>query len=141
MKARAIQAAILLGQSASTVQAAPLQYLTGAGDKATPVVALTWGVLLVSVIVVPLIGMLLAGAIWRRRSIVVESTALEKDEGGQNWLWIAGPVILTSLLLGLANPLKNARLRAILHQTTQKSVRDGLDRNYRPPLGLLDSCQ
>jgi cytochrome c oxidase subunit 2 len=88
MKARAIQAAILLGQSASAVQAAPLQYLSGAGDKATPVVALTWGVLLVSVIVVLLIGMLLAGAIWRRRSIVVESTALEKDEGGQNWLWI-----------------------------------------------------
>ena len=30
---------------------APLQYLSGAGDKATPVVALTWGVLIISVVV------------------------------------------------------------------------------------------
>ena len=33
----------------TTAAAAPLQYLTGAGNKATPVVWLTWGVLLVSV--------------------------------------------------------------------------------------------
>src|SRR3954463_5712388 len=31
--------------------AVPLQYLTGAGEKAAPVVALTWGVLVISVIV------------------------------------------------------------------------------------------
>ena len=97
MKAPAIQAAILLGQSASAAQAAPLQYLSGAGDKATPVVALTWGVLLISVVVIFSLR-----CCWRPRSgagdpIVVESTALEKDEGGQNWLWIG--VGLSALVL------------------------------------------
>ena len=36
---------------AARADAAPLQYLTGAGDKATPVVALTWGVIAVSLVV------------------------------------------------------------------------------------------
>ena len=95
--AYAIQAATLLGLSATVAQAAPLQYLSGAGDKAAPVVFLTWGVLLVSVVVVVLIGFLLAAAIWRRRPIAVENTALERDEGGQNWLWIG--VGLSALVL------------------------------------------
>jgi cytochrome c oxidase subunit 2 len=97
MKLRAIQAAILLGLPAAAAQAAPLQYLTGAGDKAAPVVALTWGVLIVSIIVILLITFLLVGGIWRRRPVAVESTALEKDEGGQNWLWIG--VSLSALVL------------------------------------------
>jgi cytochrome c oxidase subunit 2 len=99
MKVREFDAAFLLGLSANTAHAAPLQYLSGAGEKAAPVVALTWGVLLVSFVVIVLIGILLVGAILRRRPIVVESTVLEKDEGGQNWLWIGTGITALVLLV------------------------------------------
>src|SRR5664279_3809490 len=102
MKVRAIYAAFLLGLSVAKAQAAPLQYLSGAGDKAAPVVALTWGVLLVSVVVILLICLLLAAAIWRRRPAGIESTALEKDERGQNWLWIGVSLSALGLLATVA---------------------------------------
>ena len=54
---------------ASYADAAPLQYLSGAGDKADPVVGLTWGVLAISVIVTILIATLLAGAIGTGRAM------------------------------------------------------------------------
>jgi cytochrome c oxidase subunit 2 len=82
-------------------QAAPLQYLTGAGDKATPVVWLTWGVLLISIAVIVIIGLLLAGAIWHRPGQAWTTggrTALLPHEGGLNWLWI-GVGISTLVLL------------------------------------------
>lgn len=88
-----------MGLSATVAQAAPLQYLSGTGEKTAPVVALTWGVLLVSFAVIVLIVMLLVGAIWRWRPIVVESTVLEKDEGGQNWLWIGTGITALVLLV------------------------------------------
>ena len=99
MKVRANLTAVLLGLSVITAGAAPLQYLSGASDKAAPVVALTWGVLLVSVVVIFLIGLLLVAAIWRRRPAAVESTALEKEEGGQNWLWIGASLSALALLV------------------------------------------
>jgi len=42
--------------------AAPLQYLTGAGEKAAPVVALTWGLIAISPGVIAIFTALLAGA-------------------------------------------------------------------------------
>jgi cytochrome c oxidase subunit 2 len=88
-----------------TAQAAPLQYLTGAGDKAAPVVWLTWGVLLISLAVIILIGLLLAGAIWHRPGqtwTVGAKTALLSHQGGLNWLWIgvgvSGLVLLFSVV-------------------------------------------
>jgi len=102
MTVRAYQAAIPLGLTATAAYGAPLQYLSGAGDKATPVVALTWGVLLVSIVVVLLIGLLLVAAIWRRRPAARDRTALEKDEGGHNWIWIgaslSGLVLLVTVV-------------------------------------------
>ncbi len=77
------------------VVAAPLHYLSGAGDKASPVVALTWGVLIVSVAVILIVAALLVAALYRRRPD--ESTALGRDEGGENWLWIG--VSLSGLVL------------------------------------------
>ena len=86
---------------ASRAQAAPLQYLTGAGDKAAPVVALTWGVLIISLAVILIIGLLLAGAIWRRPGqewVSGSRSALQGHTGGLSWIWI-GVGISTLVLL------------------------------------------
>lgn len=83
------------------VRAAPLQYLTGAGDKAAPVVSLTWGVIVISTIVMIVIAALLIGAIWHRPGVVMrpgEKSDVAPDSGGLSWLW-AGVGISTLALL------------------------------------------
>lgn len=78
-----------------------MQYLSGAGEKAAPVVWLTWGFLLVSIIVVVVIGALLAGGIWRRPGQdwhIGEKSALLPHAGGLNWLFI-GVGVSTLVLL------------------------------------------
>jgi len=99
---RAKIAAILLAVAASRAEAAPLQYLSGAGLKAAPVVALTWGVLIVSLAVIVIIAVLLSAAIWRRPSLRLELGGhgpVLPDAGGVNWLWIGvGLSALTMLL-------------------------------------------
>jgi cytochrome c oxidase subunit 2 len=70
--------------------AAPLQYLTGAGDKAAPVVSLTWGVTIISILVIVIIAALLGAAIWHRPHLVLrpgEKSQLGADSGGMAWLW------------------------------------------------------
>jgi cytochrome c oxidase subunit 2 len=99
---RAFQAAvILIGISLpDAVEAAPLQYLSGAGEKAAPVVWLTWGVLLISLAVVAIIALLLAGAIWHRPGLAWSAgnrIGLQSHEGGLNWIWIG--VGLSTLVL------------------------------------------
>jgi cytochrome c oxidase subunit 2 len=87
----------------------PLQYLSGAGDKATPVVWLTWGVLAVSVIVMLVIAALLAAAIWHRPGQAWrrgEKTALLPDTGGLNWLWIGGGISALVLLISVVWTIK-----------------------------------
>jgi len=93
----------LLGAAAA--QAAgfspPLQYLTGAGDKAAPVVALTWGVLIISVIVMLVITGLLAAAIWRRPGQTLAIGArgeVGEDSGGLAWLWTGVGISTLALL-------------------------------------------
>jgi len=71
--------------------AAPLQYLSGAGDKARPVVWLTWGLLIVSVLVVLVVASLLAGAIWHRPGeswVAGRKGNLLPDTSAAQWLWI-----------------------------------------------------
>ncbi len=68
----------------------PLHYLSGAGIKAAPVVPLTWGVLAVSVLVIVIVGVLLAGAIWHRPGLsfrLGDKAAIGPEEGGHSWLW------------------------------------------------------
>jgi cytochrome c oxidase subunit 2 len=95
------QFAILLGAlTPGAAEAAPLQYLSGAGDKAISLAPLTWGVLLISVTVIVVIVMLLAAAIWHRPGqnwTLGEKSALQSDQGGLNWLWIG--VGLSTLVL------------------------------------------
>jgi cytochrome c oxidase subunit 2 len=85
----------------TSAQAAPLQYLTGAGDKAVPVVFLTWGLLIIAATVIAIIGSLLGAAIWRRPGEQWSpgaKTQLGSHAGGLNWLWI-GVGISTLVLL------------------------------------------
>ena len=80
--------------------AAPLQYLSGAGQKAMPVVWLTWGLLAISIAVIIIISALLVGAIWHRPGLAWvqgEQTAILSHAGGLNWLWIG--VGLSALVL------------------------------------------
>lgn len=91
---------ILLALGAFPVSATPLDYLHGSGDKAMLVVPLTWGVMIISIAVIVIISLLVAGAIWRRPGIVSEPgarVALENAEGGMSWLWIG--VSLSTLVL------------------------------------------
>lgn len=100
---RAFQAAIPIFGTfifPSAALAVPLQYLSGAGQKAMPVVWLTWGVLLISIAVMIIIALLLAGAIWHRPGLSWspnEKLVLQSHQGGLNWLWIG--VGLSTLVL------------------------------------------
>jgi cytochrome c oxidase subunit II len=44
----------------------PLSYLSGYGTKATPVLALTWGLLVISIIVVVIVSVMVVWGVWRR---------------------------------------------------------------------------
>ena len=95
-----ILAFIFVLSSSAQASSAPLEYLTGAGDKAGPVVALTWGVIAISLGVIAVITALLVAGVWKnppRAMAVGEKTAIGPDEGGHNWLWIG--VGVSSLVL------------------------------------------
>ncbi len=84
-----------------SADAAPLNYLLGHGAKAYPVVALTWGVLLIAVAVIVIVSLLVAGAIWRRPGLAAAppGTRLElpRAHPGVLWIWIG--VGISSLVL------------------------------------------
>ncbi len=80
---------------------APLNYLFGYGDKAYPVVALTWGVTVIAAAVVAIVTLLVAGAIWRRPGLARQEPGTQVElrgpEGGAAWIWIG--VGISSLVL------------------------------------------
>jgi cytochrome c oxidase subunit 2 len=85
--------------------AAPLQYLSGAGDKTMPIVHLTWGVIIISLVVMAVISVLLASAIWHRPGLALrpgEKTALGGEVGGLNWLWLGVGISFLALLFTVA---------------------------------------
>ena len=85
----------------AVAHASPLQYLSGAGDKAVPVVWLTWGLLAISLAVIAVVSLLLVGAVWRRPGqnwTLGAQIALQPHQDGLNWLWI-GVGISTLVLL------------------------------------------
>lgn len=87
--------ALLAGAAlpASARAAAPLNYLVGFGDKANPVVALTWGVLVISVIVVAIISALVIWGVLKRRTnaALPENVPVEHRGSGLNWIgWGVG---------------------------------------------------
>ncbi|MGA9794463.1 MAG: cytochrome c oxidase subunit II [Rhizomicrobium sp.] len=80
---------------------APLNYLASYGDKADATVPLTWGVTIISIAVIVIISLLLAGAIWRRPGIAVPASGsridVEEKTTGLSWIWIG--VGISSLVL------------------------------------------
>ena len=101
----------------------PLEYLTGSGDKAGPVVALTWGVLAISLGVIIVITALLLGGVWKSPSRTVaigEKTAIGPEEGGLNWLWIG--VGVSSLVLLFAVVWTVVVLAKVIAPTTRPTV-------------------
>jgi cytochrome c oxidase subunit 2 len=116
-------AGAMLGLCCGAAQAAPLNYLLGHGDKAYPVVALTWGVLLIAVAVIAIISLLVAGAIWRRPGIGMQApgTRLELSgaEGGALWIWIG--VGVSSLVL-LASVVWTMRVLADVTSPSKRAA-------------------
>ena len=85
--------------------ATPLDYLHGNGDKAYPVVSLTWGVLIISIVVIAIISLLVAGAIWRRPGIAPapgQILRIEPHGSALSWLWIG--VGVSTLVLRFSMP-------------------------------------
>jgi cytochrome c oxidase subunit II len=84
---------------------APLNYLTGAGLRAYPVVWLTWGMLAISVIVVLVIAYLLVAGLTRRRPAVPPESAasppVRRPSSGLEWIYV-GVGVSTVVLLGSA---------------------------------------
>lgn len=92
--------ALLLGLS-SSVSAAPLQYLTGAGTKAAPVVVLTWAVLIVAISVVVIISSLVIVGYFRRPRVSVqpgERSDVGSGQTGLNWILIGVGISGVALL-------------------------------------------
>lgn len=94
--------ALICADAEAARAATPLDYLTGYGSKADPVVQLTWGVLLISIAVVVIITFLVIASVSRGRSQPLsepgQSLAVEREEGGLNWLWIGVGVSTIALL-------------------------------------------
>lgn len=86
---------------ASPASAAPLEYLTSSGAKADATVPLTWGVTIISLSVVIMIALLIAGAIWRRPGIAPQPAGTRVDVSehatGLGFIWIG--VGISSLVL------------------------------------------
>jgi cytochrome c oxidase subunit 2 len=86
----------------TSAPAAPLQYLTGAGTKASPVVFLTWGVLIVAVSVIVIISSLLLVGFLRRPRISLqpgEKSDVGSNQTGLNWIWMGVGLSCVVLLL------------------------------------------
>ena len=77
--------------------AAPLQYLTGAGSRAYPVVALTWAVLIISILVIICIGILLSAALVRSRGRATIQTPPNRGHDELPWIYV-GVTITVAIL-------------------------------------------
>lgn len=108
--------------------AAPLSYLQAAGPAAAPLTRLAWGLGAVSVVVVLVIGLALAGAIWRRRPPAADPGALEavgRPGRGLGWIYvglaISVPVLAVCtvwVVVVLAQVLHPARPATLTVQVT-----------------------
>jgi cytochrome c oxidase subunit 2 len=81
---------------------APLNYLTSAGARANMILPLTWGTLIISILVCIIVCALLAAAIFRRRPAFGRTgdtrALLSRPRGGLTWVY-AGAGISTLVLV------------------------------------------
>ncbi|MEO7052131.1 MAG: cytochrome c oxidase subunit II [Rhodanobacter sp.] len=100
---RMLLAGIVLTPARSAWSATPMSYLRTFGPAGYPVTALGWGLGIISVSVVVIIGLLLLGGIFRRRD--TRSTdgsntlVVRRDAGGMAWIYI-GVGVSTVVLIG-----------------------------------------
>jgi cytochrome c oxidase subunit II len=88
--------------TASVDAATSLSYLRGFGVKAYPVAALTWGLLVISTVVILVCTAFIVIGAWRRRATVggaVERVPVERGPAGLGWISI-GAGISSVVLLG-----------------------------------------
>ena len=82
---------------------APLNYLTGAGLRAYPVLWLTWGLAAISVVVIVVITFLVLRAIARQRPAVPPESAslppVRRGGGGLEWIYVGVGVSTVVLLV------------------------------------------
>jgi cytochrome c oxidase subunit II len=83
-------AALSVSQPANA--AAPLSYLQGQGTRTYPIVALTWGMLIVSILVVAVITALLLWGLFRRRPgaapVLPRTAPVHHPGGGVAWIYV-----------------------------------------------------
>ncbi len=107
---------LLVGLAAGPAHAGvPLGYLSGFGPRADPVVALTWGLLAISIIVVVIISVLVMLGVWRRRAKVggaIELVPVSRGGNGLPWLYwgvgistiaLVGSLVWTVVVLAAVN--------------------------------------
>jgi cytochrome c oxidase subunit 2 len=71
------------------MSAGPLSYLVADGPAAAPLTQLAWGLGGISVAVVVIVALALAGAVWRRRSVAADARSLEGvGSPGAGLAWI-----------------------------------------------------
>src|SRR5438270_12439921 len=107
---------------------APLNYLTSAGARANMILPLTWGVLIISILVCVIVCGLLVDAIFRRRRVVGFAdnddddtrSLLSRPRGGLAWVYVVVGIstlvlVATTLwtrtsLADLVSPPREAKL-------------------------------
>lgn len=71
---------------------APLNYLTGAGTRAYPVVWLTWGLTAISIAVVVIVSFLIWRALFRHRATVppeqTSAPPVQRPDSGIGWIYL-----------------------------------------------------
>jgi cytochrome c oxidase subunit 2 len=124
--------ALLAGVPAAAQARAPLSYMTGDGTKNYPVVALLWGLVSISLIVVVVVTALLLAGLFRRRPEPAppdpKLVPPRRPEGGLQWIYIGSAISGVALfgaalwtfavLAGVTVPSKTAafRIDVIGHQ-------------------------
>ena len=95
--------AALLAEPAGA--ATPLSYLRGFGAKAYPVTALTWGLIIISIIVIVVCTALVVIGAWRRRARgvgdAVERVPVERGPNGASWISIGVGISFVVLVASL----------------------------------------
>lgn len=98
---RTLLAGLALTLSAGAWAATPMSYLRTFGPAGYPVTRLGWGLGIISISVVVIVGLLLLGGIFRRRGPRTLSDpnalAVRRDAGGMAWIYIG--VGISSLVL------------------------------------------
>ena len=96
--------------------AAPLSYLVASGPAAAPLAQLAWGLGAVSVAVVAIVGLALAGGIWRRRPPADDPGALEAvGRPGRGLAWIYVGLAVSVPVLAICTVWVVVVLAQVLH--------------------------